>query len=121
PHLLFAAQQPGKALEIQKPIQQEPINLRDPNYWNLIINAMQGVITAPGGTGYHFGKIGPYTVAAKTGTAQVHSIKHYNPDEDHEDQSKLPERLRDNSLFIAFAPVEAPKIALAVIVENDSA
>ncbi len=121
PHLLLAAQQPGKAVEIQKRVLQQPVNLRDPAIWNIIINAMQGVITAPGGTGYHFGKIGPYTVAAKTGTAQVHSIKHYNPDEDREDQSKLPERLRDNSLFIAFAPVEDPKIAIAVIVENDSA
>ncbi len=119
PHFLLAEQEPGKSLEPQAPTSQEPVNLRDPNNWNIVINAMQAVITAPGGTGYHFGKLGPYTVAAKTGTAQVHSIKHYNVNEAHEDQSKLPERLRDNSLFIAFAPVENPKIAIAVIVEND--
>ncbi|MEJ2176175.1 MAG: penicillin-binding protein 2, partial [bacterium] len=34
------------------------------------------------------------------------------------DADKIDERLRDHSLFIAFAPVESPKIALAVIVEN---
>jgi len=122
PHFLLAEQEPGKPLETQAPTQQESVNLRDPNIWNIVINAMQGVITAPGGTGYHFGKLGPYTVAAKTGTAQNHSIKHYNNNlnEDHEDQSNLPQKLRDNSLFIAFAPVEKPKIAIAVIVENDS-
>ena len=121
PHLLLAEQESSKPLEPQTPPLQDPIDLRDPSYWNIIISGMQGVINAPGGTGYHFGKIGPYTVAAKTGTAQVHSIKHYNSDEDHEDQSKLPEKLRDNSLFIAFAPVEKPQIAIAVIVENDAA
>lgn len=123
PHLLLAEQEPGKSLEMQPSVQQEPVTLHNPNDWNIIINAMQGVLTSPGGTGLHFGKIGPYTVAAKTGTAQVHTIKNYdlNLSEDHEDQSKLPEKLRDNSLFIAFAPVDKPKIAIAVIVENFAA
>lgn len=123
PHLLLAQQEPGKALEMQKSVEQGSVELRDPHDWDIVINAMQGVITAQGGTGLHFGKVGPYTVAAKTGTAQVHTIKNYdlNLSEDHEDQSKLPERLRDNTLFIAFAPVEKPKIAIAVIVENYAA
>ncbi|EKD54999.1 MAG: hypothetical protein ACD_60C00029G0026 [uncultured bacterium] len=119
PHLLFAEQYPGAKAEIQSETMLDPVKIGSES-WNIVIKAMQGVITAPGGTGYHFGKIGPYTVAAKTGTAQNHSIKNYNPDEDHEDQSLLPERLRDNSLFIAFAPVEKPQIAIAVMVENDS-
>jgi len=119
PHLLLAEQNQGSKAELQPPTQAPPIQLSDEAYWNIIINAMQGVITAPGGTGYHFGKIGPYTVAAKTGTAQNHSIKNFNMNEEHEDQSKLPEKLRDNSMFIAFAPVEKPQIAIAVIVEND--
>ncbi len=123
PHLLLAEQEPGKPLQLQAPMPEEPVNLHDPNDWNTVINAMQAVITSPSGTGFHFGKLGPYTVAAKTGTAQTHSIKTYdlNLSEDHEDQSKLPEKLRDNSLFIAFAPVDKPKIAIAVIVENYAA
>ncbi len=118
PHLLLAQQERGKKVEIQTPSVAEPVKLNDPSYWNIIINAMEAVVTAQV-TSYHFGKIGPYTVAAKTGTAQNHSIKHYNVNESHEDQSKLPEKLRDNTLFIAFAPVENPQIAIAVMVEND--
>jgi len=53
----------------------------------------------------------PYRAAGKTGTAQVYSLKggQYN---------KANERMRDHSWFIAYAPVEEPKIALAVMVEN---
>jgi len=56
----------------------------------------------------------PYTSGGKTGTAQVIGIKQ---NEKYE-ESKVAERLRDHSLFIAFAPLENPKIALAVVVEN---
>jgi len=56
----------------------------------------------------------PYKVAGKTGTAQVIGIKQnekYNA-------SKIDERHRDHSLFMAFAPADKPAIALALLVEN---
>ena len=118
PHLVRGEQTLNQPFELHTPKTLPPVVLRDNTIWTIIINGMQGVITSHEGTGFRFGKIGPYTVAAKTGTAQVHSIKNYNSHEDHEDQSKLPERLRDNSLFIAFAPVEKPQIAIAINVEN---
>ncbi len=118
PHLLSKEQQPGKAEIIQKPILINKIELSDNNYWNVIINSLQNVITSPEGTGYyHFGRT-LYSVAAKTGTAQVYTKKRNEADEDLEDQAKLPEKLRDHSLIIAFAPVEDPQIAIAVIIEN---
>ncbi len=55
-----------------------------------------------------------YSSAGKTGTSQVFTIKQnekYNA-------SKIDERLRDHALFIAFAPAENPKVALALVVEN---
>ncbi|WP_425499983.1 penicillin-binding protein 2 [Propionivibrio limicola] len=54
-----------------------------------------------------------YTSGGKTGTAQVFSLKgsEYKA-------SQIKEHLRDHALFIAFAPVDEPKIALAVLVEN---
>ncbi len=55
-----------------------------------------------------------YTSGGKTGTAQVIGMKQ---GEKYEEE-KVAERLRDHSLYIAFAPLEGPKIALAVLVEN---
>jgi len=56
----------------------------------------------------------PYTSAGKTGTAQVVQIKQ----NEKYVASKMDERFRDHALFMAFAPAEDPKIALAIIVEN---
>ncbi len=55
-----------------------------------------------------------YTSAGKTGTAQVVALKQT----EKYVESNVTESLRDHALFIAFAPVESPKIALAVLVEN---
>ncbi|MCK5647769.1 MAG: hypothetical protein KAI22_02725, partial [Gammaproteobacteria bacterium] len=55
-----------------------------------------------------------YKIAGKTGTAQVFSVAQdasYNEEE-------LEEHLKDHALFMAFAPADKPKIAIAVIVEN---
>ena len=57
-----------------------------------------------------------YDIAGKTGTAQVFSIKQ---DEKYE-KDKVADHLKDHALFIAFAPVEKPQLAIAVIVENGS-
>ncbi|WP_233578639.1 penicillin-binding protein 2 [Aquitalea sp. FJL05] len=75
--------------------------------------AMQSVMK-PGGTAWRLGIGMPYTMAGKTGTAQVVAIKQgakYNA-------SALAEQYRDHSWFVAFAPVDKPRIAVAVIVEN---
>ncbi len=85
----------------------------DPKYWDTIIDGMIGVVR-PGGTAVRVQAGAPYQVAGKTGTAQVFSIgqnEKYN-------ESQVSERLRDHALFIAFAPVDDPKIAIAVVVEN---
>jgi penicillin-binding protein 2 len=66
------------------------------------------------GTGARAFAKAEYTSGGKTGTAQVIAIKQG----EKYDEAKVAERHRDHSWFIAFAPVEEPKIALAVIVEN---
>jgi len=71
-------------------------------------------VTLPGGTAASVGANAGYSIAAKTGTAQVIGIKQnekYN-------EKNINERHRDHALFIAYAPADNPKIALAVIVEN---
>jgi len=66
------------------------------------------------GTGRRAFMGAPYVAAGKTGTAQVIGIK---PGEKYV-ESRVAERFRDHALFIAWAPAEKPRIALAVIVEN---
>jgi penicillin-binding protein 2 len=80
--------------------------------WDRVINGMVGAVTY--GTAHVSGKGAPYTMAGKTGTAQVFTVAQnakYN-------EKTVEERLRDHAWFIAFAPVEKPRIAVAVLVEN---
>ncbi len=76
----------------------------------------QGMIdvTRPGGTAARMGAGASYSIAAKTGTAQVIGMK----SGERYDEKKINERFRDHALFIAYAPAENPKIALAMLVEN---
>jgi penicillin-binding protein 2 len=83
-----------------------------PEHLKVVRDAMVDVNVA--GTGRWAFQSAPYKVAGKTGTAQVIGIKQ----NEKYVESRVAERFRDHSLFIAFAPAEEPKIALAVIVEN---
>ena len=70
-------------------------------------------VTSSEGTAYSSGKNLNFKLAGKTGTSQVFSLRGRDYDED-----KIQEKLKDHSLFVAFAPAKTPKIALALIVEN---
>jgi penicillin-binding protein 2 len=78
-----------------------------------VIDGMVGVMS-PGGTAYRTQAGAPYQMAGKTGTAQVFTV---GQNEKYR-ESEVAERLRDHALFIAFAPADAPKLAIAVLVEN---
>lgn len=121
PHLAYKVKTAsGNTFTIQ-PIQDPPIKLNNPKNWNIVIKAMEGVISSinPRGTGrVHFGTDVAYSVAAKTGTAQL--FRHYFDENQAAEEAKLAKRLRNDSLFIAFAPVDKPKIAIAVIAENSA-
>lgn len=90
------------------------IVLKDPKDWDKMFQAMQAVITGPRGTARALRRNLTFTMAGKTGTAQVVSIAQ----NEEYDSEALAERNRDHALFVAFAPVENPTIAIAVIVEN---
>ena len=82
--------------------------------WQRIIDAMTGVVHGPKGTARRIGAGLAYRIAGKTGTAQVFAV---GQNEEY-DAEKLDKKLHDHGLFIAFAPVERPRIAVAVVVEN---
>jgi penicillin-binding protein 2 len=84
-----------------------------PEHLELIKAAMVGV-TSAGGTAAKAGLNAGYTIAGKTGTAQVVAMKQG----EKYDASKMREEHRDHALFIAFAPADDPKIAMALLVEN---
>ena len=83
-----------------------------PENVEFVKRAMGGVMKE--GTGRRAFQGAPYTSGGKTGTAQVIAIKQ----NEKYVESKVAERLRDHSLFIVFAPLESPRIALAALVEN---
>lgn len=84
-----------------------------PEHLQLVKAAMVDV-TRPGGTASRAGAGAEYTIAGKTGTAQVIGIKQNQ----RYVESRVAERHRDHALFVAFAPAEDPKIALGILVEN---
>jgi penicillin-binding protein 2 len=90
------------------------VKVSDPAHWDDIIGGMIGVTNDPSGTARRSQAGAPYVMAGKTGTAQVFTVgqnERYN-------EKEISERHRDHALFIAFAPADNPKIAVAVLVEN---
>lgn len=90
------------------------IELAEPKHWDTVLNALEKVVTTRRGTAHRIYRKGGVRIAGKTGTAQVFSLKEgevYN--------ERIKRDLRDHSWFMAFAPVEDPKIAVAVLLEHD--
>jgi penicillin-binding protein 2 len=91
-----------------------PVQVADAKYWDVVIGGMVGVTNDPWGTARRAQAGAPYTIAGKTGTAQVFTVGQ----KEKYDEKDVAERLRDHALFIAFAPADDPKLAVAVVVEN---
>lgn len=104
------------ALPATEEIEAAPQNvtLKREADWERMIDAMESVVHGRRGTAQRIGRDVSYRIAGKTGTAQVVGIKQ---DEEY-DVEKVKERNQDHGLFVAFAPADDPRIAIAVIVEN---
>ncbi|MBT5387451.1 MAG: penicillin-binding protein 2 [Porticoccaceae bacterium] len=98
---------------LEPPKLEESISIND-RYWDYIHRAMRDVVHSPRGTAKGISKGLDYEIAGKTGTAQVISINA----EDEYDSSKLDKSQWDHALFVAFAPLDDPQIAVGLIVEN---
>ena len=117
PHLVAAWENPltGERTLVRRE-RYDDIVIENEGYWEDVIGAMQAVMQGERGTARAVGSDAPYSMAGKSGTAQVFSVAQ----EDEYDEDEIEERLRDHALFVSFAPVEDPKIVVAVIVENGS-
>lgn len=114
PKILKSIQVSGEVIKEVVRGYSKQIPIKDIHNWENVIDGMKRTIYSPKGTGRRLNKKLSYTLAGKTGTAQVFGL-------DAEEQyiaANLDERLRDHALFTGFAPIESPKIVIAVIVEN---
>jgi penicillin-binding protein 2 len=94
------------------PVRANTVKLGTAEQWKTIFDGMVATVTR--GTARVAATGASYTLAGKTGTAQVFTVAQ----NERYDEKNVQERLRDHSWFIAFAPAEAPRIAVAVLVEN---
>ncbi|MES2998629.1 MAG: penicillin-binding protein 2 [Pseudomonadota bacterium] len=113
PHVLLSWRSGDGTVTAIEPKSLTPVDVPQA-ILSFIRTAMQHVVNAPGGTAERFFPGAPYTLAGKTGTAQVYSLKN----NERYNTKTIATKLRDDSLFVAFAPVETPTIALAIIVQN---
>jgi penicillin-binding protein 2 len=100
--------------------RSEPVQMisHRPAYWDAVFEGMAAVIHGESGTARAVASILPVPIAGKTGTAQVFG----RPDDDEErarlEDEELPEQLRNHALFMGFAPLDDPRIAISVVVEH---
>ena len=114
PYLAEHIIEQGQDLKIERPAAEQ-IPLKSENVQD-IINAMVHVVHSPRGTAKRIAKDIDYQIAGKTGTAQVYTIKQ----DERYNEEEIEFNMRDHALFIAFAPADNPKIAVAVIAEHGS-
>ncbi len=115
PRVVFAVDETHlDELSTVTPTKQVNVTLKDEHYWDIAIAGMEAVVHSRRGTAQKVGLRSPYHFAGKTGTAQVVGIKQ----DEHYNAKKLPKKFHDHAWFIAFAPIDNPKIAVSVIVEN---
>ena len=98
----------------EKYLENNSLSDVNPSYWALAKEGMYRVMFGSRGTARKIYADAKYQAAGKSGTAQVYGLK---VDEVYNAQN-VPEHLRDHALFVAYAPYDKPKIALAIVLEN---
>jgi penicillin-binding protein 2 len=112
PRLVIGTRAPDGRLSAAAPVEEKPVTGIAEEDWTTVIKAMIGTTTY--GTGAAAFAKTAYSAGGKTGTAQVYTVaqnEKYNA-------KTVAENLRDHAWFVAFAPAEQPRIAVAVLAEN---
>ncbi len=101
-------------IEPSKYVENNSLININPAYWALAKEGMHRVMFGSHGTARKVYADAKYQAAGKSGTAQVYGLK----ENETYNANHIPEHLRDHALFIAYAPYDKPKIALAIVLEN---
>lgn len=113
PHMVthFSDDQQKTALE---PFATQAITMVNPANWEIVKDTMHKTVSDPQGTAYRAFLDTSYQSAGKTGTAQLAAIAQ----DAKYDAEAIDERLRDNAMYIGYAPYDNPSILIAVALEN---
>ena len=115
PRFLTAVEHPeSQSKEELAPKVQGFIETKSDTAYSYVINGMRDVMHGKKGTARRVGANMVYEMAGKTGTAQVKSIGQ----NDTYEEDKTEKKFKDHSLFVGFAPLDNPKIAIAIIIEH---
>jgi penicillin-binding protein 2 len=114
PRLVAATRAPGSVDIVPRaPKLMKPVDIATDEQWSVVIEGMEAAV-GPSGTAHVAGAGAKYRWGGKTGTAQVVTVKQTESTK----HKQADERKREHAWFIAFAPVDDPKIAISVLVEN---
>ena len=115
PRLLTAIEHPQSQSKEEIPPKIDGfIETKSDNAYSYVIRGMSDVMHGKKGTARRVGRDMMYQMAGKTGTAQVKSIGQ----NDSYEEDKTEKRFKDHSLFVGFAPLDDPKIAIAIVIEH---
>ena len=115
PHVVANIDDPVSGqVEVVPPYTRPAVRISRPEYWTAVIDGMHQVVQGLHGTARDTGLSAHYQYAGKTGTAQLFGIAQ-NRILKNKDITK---HLRDHALFMTFAPLDNPELALGIIVEN---
>lgn len=114
PRVVHAIRTPDGTFAPLPPPPARRIPVQNREHWDRTLEAMVDVVHGARGTARRIGVGIDYRIGGKTGTAQVFGLKQ----EEEYDAEEIAEKLRDHALFIAYAPAQDPRIAVAVVVEN---
>jgi len=115
PHVVDLLESPQAGEQEQVHVVEAPsVPVHQEEAWNAAIEGMHEVVQGERGTARATGLDAAYQYAGKTGTAQLFQIAQ----DKRIDVKDITKQLRDHALFVAFAPLEEPRIALGIVVEN---
>ncbi|CEN32166.1 Penicillin-binding protein 2 [Candidatus Westeberhardia cardiocondylae] len=116
PHLcVYISDLKNKMLSYQKKYFKVE-GLFSSKYWHVVKEGMYAAANCINGTAYKSFSNAKYKVAAKSGTAQVYSLR----DNEIYDINRVSEKLRDHKLMVSFAPFDTPTICIVIVLENSN-